>query len=165
MGQMLIYILGTFVGILLVVAGAVNLGPQFREGTNNSRASAAVQMVSQVAAADNMYTVQVGVDAPLGTLNGTHALVQMGFLKSVPNNPTSTDSAHAPAIEVIEGSRVITMPIYDNGEKICRSINRQTTMNPNAEIPTSVSQTMPVFCYATGQSGANAIPYKIVARV
>src|SRR3546814_10920461 len=60
MSNVLIGIIGVILFIGLALAGALFLGPRFQESTNNSRASASVQAVSQIASAANMFEVQEG---------------------------------------------------------------------------------------------------------
>ena len=76
MSNVLIGIIGVILFIGLALAGALFLGPRFQESTNNSRASAAVQAVAQVASAANMYRVQEGT-APtaVGAAGDTAAAV------------------------------------------------------------------------------------------
>src|SRR3546814_18801710 len=60
MSNVLIGIIGVILFIGLALAGALFLGPRFQESTNNSRPSASVQAVSQIASAANMFAVQEG---------------------------------------------------------------------------------------------------------
>src|SRR3546814_19495658 len=60
MSNVLIGIIGVILFIGLALAGALFLGPRFQESTNNSRASASVQAVSQIASAATMFEVQEG---------------------------------------------------------------------------------------------------------
>lgn len=114
MSNVLIGIIGVILFIGLALAGALFLGPRFQESTNNSRASAAVQAVSQVASAANMYRVQEGT--PAGAITD---LTGEGYLKSVPSNPAGT------ADPVISGN-FVTMVLTENGESVCEAINKQS---------------------------------------
>ena len=127
MSNVLIGIIGVILFIGLALAGALFLGPRFQESTNNSRASAAVQAVSQVASAANMYRVQEGrsTNAAGEALTPTD-LEGAQYLKSVPSNPTS--GGGAPVIEAgaTAGSQVASMTLGGNGKAVCEAINKQS---------------------------------------
>lgn len=81
MSNVLIGIIGVILFIGLALAGALFLGPRFQEATLNSRGSAAVQAVSQISHAVNMYEVNEGMPLPTNQIN---ALQSKGYLKSIP---------------------------------------------------------------------------------
>ena len=88
MSNVLIGIIGVILFIGLALAGALFLGPRFQEATNNSKASALVQSLSQTANAVNMYRVQEG--KPLLASSYTtnvQTMVDAGYLKSAPASP------------------------------------------------------------------------------
>lgn len=117
MSNVLIGIIGVILFIGLALAAALFLGPQFQESTNNSRASAAVQAVSQVSNAANMYTVQEGHDAA-----AVADLTTGQYLKSVPSNITG---GAAPALDTT--NNIVSMDLDGtNGEAICNAIVKQT---------------------------------------
>lgn len=119
MSNVLIGIIGVILFIGLALAGALFLGPQFQESTNNSRASASVQAVSQISSAANMYTVQEGrSDYTLANL------VSGGYLKSIPANPTSSEAGFEPTLDATNAA--ITMNLGNNAEKVCVAIAKQT---------------------------------------
>ncbi len=127
MSNVLIGIIGVILFIGLALAGALFLGPRFQESTNNSKASAAVQAVSQVASAANLYSTQEGRDAAVGYVD---ALRSAGYLKSVPGNPVGTS---APAIVSATGSdgtgqkpAVVIMSLGADAKAVCDAIIRQT---------------------------------------
>src|SRR3546814_3622384 len=93
MSNVLIGIIGVILFIGLALAGALFLGPRFQESTNNSRASASVQAVSQIASAANMFEVQEGRIAAVisDAVVDNDDLVERGYLQSVPPNPTATE--------------------------------------------------------------------------
>ena len=129
MSNVLIGIIGVILFIGLALAGALFLGPRFQESTNNSRASAAVQAVAQVASAANMYRVQEG----RGSLDVSE-LITDGYLKSAPANPTS---GGLPAVmtgdrDTITG-RYVVMELGDNGAAICDAINKQSGVETTPE--------------------------------
>ena len=66
MSNVLIGIIGVILFIGLALAGALFLGPRFQQSTNNSKASASVQAVSQVGNAANMANVQKRHDGQRG---------------------------------------------------------------------------------------------------
>jgi type II secretory pathway pseudopilin PulG len=94
--NVLIGIIGVILFIGLALAGALFLGPRFQEATQNSKASAAVQAVTQVAHAAVLYQTNEGVrlqgsgGQPISssTVADTVRFRQGGYLKSVPVNPT-----------------------------------------------------------------------------
>src|SRR3546814_303803 len=81
MSNVLIGIIGVILFIGLALAGALFLGPRFQESTNNSRASASVQAVSQIASAANMFEVQEGRIAAVisDAVVDNDALVEPGY--------------------------------------------------------------------------------------
>ena len=81
MSNVLIGIIGVILFIGLALAGALFLGPRFQESKINSDAAAAIQAVSQVSNAVNLYEVNEGREV------GTHQagnLISGGYLKSFP---------------------------------------------------------------------------------
>ena len=146
MSNVLIGIIGVILFIGLALAGALFLGPRFQESTNNSRASAAVQAVSQIANAANMYQVQEGKVAPaIGTSSDTSTsdtLVGKGYLKSVPSNPT--DASKTAVMDATTDKRV-TMELGGNASSICDAIAKQTSGASSA--PAKASATGTSGCY------------------
>ncbi len=132
MSNVLIGIIGVILFIGLALAGALFLGPRFQESTNNSRASAAVQAVAQVANAANMYKVQEGKDfagtATADISNTTTGLVGT-YLKSVPANPTANGGTIT--ITAVNGTatRYVELGLGDNAKSICEAVNRQSGMS------------------------------------
>ena len=143
MSNVLIGIIGVILFIGLALAGALFLGPRFQESTNNSRASAAVQAVSQVANAANMYQVQEG-KSDYSTTN----LVSGGYLKVLPSNPTS--STDAPAI----GTGVVTMKLGTNASAVCAAIAKQTSGATTT--PATQPANATAGCYGDATAGFNA---------
>lgn len=132
MSNVLIGIIGVILFIGLALAGALFLGPRFQESTNNSKASAAVQAVSQIASAANMSNVQGGAavksDATVASLQTAQ------YLKAVPSNPTST--IYPAMLTTGAGEQISTanaeyvvMQLQGNAAAICLAIARQTGMN------------------------------------
>ena len=144
MSNVLIGIIGVILFIGLALAGALFLGPRFQESTNNSRASAAVQAVSQVANAANMYQVQEGK-----TYTGADAqgLVEGQYLKSIPSNPTGTGGG---AIVVdAAGTKLVTMTLGQNNAAVCNAIAKQTgSAKADGTAPASATGTSG--CYTDG---------------
>jgi hypothetical protein len=143
MSNVLIGIIGVILFIGLALAGALFLGPRFQEATINSKASSAVQAVSQISHAANMYRVNEGADLPVGGIND---LQTKGYLKSIPTFGTAPIYQLAPdgcagcanpkAIGV-----VFVLPNDDASRKLCGSIMRQVgalpsgqEYNPTAEV-------------------------------
>jgi hypothetical protein len=141
MSNVLIGIIGVILFIGLALAGALFLGPRFQESTNNSRASAAVQAVAQVANAANMYKVQEGKDfagtATADISNTTTGLVGT-YLKSVPSNPTSGTGAGTITLDSIPSGnniRYVRLALGDNGQSICEAVNRQSGVTGTLTAP------------------------------
>ncbi len=83
MSNVLIGIIGVILFIGLALAGALFLGPRFQESTNNSKAAAMMQAVSQLNHARSLWSLQNGRPYDGGP-NG----LAPGYLKSVPANPS-----------------------------------------------------------------------------
>lgn len=139
MSNVLIGIIGVILFIGLALAGALFLGPRFQESTNNSKASAVVQAVSQVSAAVNMRDASTGTRMnPSGPPGDVGTLVSEGYLKTVPAN--AARSGTAPVLMMAAGSGQDIAPAshvvmgLGSNEAICRAIARQTsTPQPDAE--------------------------------
>jgi uncharacterized protein (UPF0333 family) len=143
MSNVLIGIIGVILFIGLALAGALFLGPRFQESTNNSRASAAVQAVSQVANAVNMYQVQEGktvsnTTPATGLVSGQTAhteLVTGQYLKSVPSNPTGTGLLNIQA--GTSSNKTVTMALGTNAQAVCEAIHKQTG-GTGTTVPTAI---------------------------
>jgi len=138
MSNVLIGIIGVILFIGLALAGALFLGPRFQESTNNSKASAAVQAVSQVSSAANMANVQNGTATQSGAAT---TLATSGFLKSVPSNPTTggTDPVLVSTAGAATGDAgYAVMALGTNAGPICAAIAKQSGMGA-AFVATSTS--------------------------
>jgi type II secretory pathway pseudopilin PulG len=151
MSNVLIGIIGVILFIGLALAGALFLGPRFQESTNNARASASVQAVSQVASAANMFEVQEGRTAQVisDATPDNDDLVERNYLKSVPQNPTGGD---APVL--VPGS-LVTMELGNNSDKVCAAIAAQTGGSILAD-EAAAAAGAPSGCYGDGTAGYNA---------
>jgi hypothetical protein len=129
MSNVLIGIIGVILFIGLALAGALFLGPRFQESANNSKAAAAVQIVSQMASAARLYEVQEGrkvtpneSGTTLETTTSTpyQQIVGGGYVKSVPSNPTETGGVYY--------SEASGFPLTQMGvgltPAVCRAVNR-----------------------------------------
>ena len=154
MSNVLIGIIGVILFIGLALAGALFLGPRFQESTNNSRASASVQAVSQIASAANMFEVQEGriASAISDPTAGADALVQRGYLKSVPQNPTGTDAA------VLVPGSLVTMELGNNAQKVCEAVAKQTGGTILAD-QAAAAAGAPSGCFGSGTD------YSVYARI
>ena len=158
MSNVLIGIIGVILFIGLALAGALFLGPRFQESTNNSKASAAVQAVSQVASAANMYNVQEGKTATsIADLTGGN------YLKSVPGNPMSGTGAAAPTFtQVTTGptdaqGTYITMNLGAGSGAVCEAIARQSgQLSATVTAPPTAVDGRPSGCFTTG-TGASLV--------
>lgn len=128
MSNVLIGIIGVILFIGLALAGALFLGPRFQESTNNSRASAIIQRISQTASAANMYEVQEG-SRIAGDTAGITTLVSKGYMKSAP----PTDSTVNRIIPINASGGVTGDPAFiiadltgANAKATCEAIERQS---------------------------------------
>ncbi len=121
MSNVLIGIIGVILFIGLALAGTLILGDDFRSSKADSRASAAIQTMTQVANAANMHRVKIGSAPNGGTLGG---LVPR-FLKSVPINPTGgkAPDMHSASSNYTGAAVFSVMEIAD--ANACKSINQQ----------------------------------------
>ncbi len=128
MSNVLIGIIGVILFIGLALAGALFLGPRFQESTQNSKASAAVQAVSQVANAANMYRLQEGRTLLTGNLD---LLTNGGYLKSAPANPIGTSAiilGQSPTtLASGNPAQYVTMDIPLSAKSTCIAIVRQAS--------------------------------------
>jgi hypothetical protein len=131
MSNVLIGIIGVILFIGLALAGALFLGPRFQEATLNSRASATVQAVSQIAHAAEMRNISVGT--PLTSSSGAiDSLATEGWLKTPPTNPSGGTGIF---LQSIDGSTtagtahivVAVLPREAKSKALCEAIARQTS--------------------------------------
>jgi type II secretory pathway pseudopilin PulG len=151
MSNVLIGIIGVILFIGLALAGALFLGPRFQEATLNSKASATVQAVSQLASAAQMYRVQEGTPFVAGSVD---ELKTKSYIKAIPGNPanpawtfdarTEDGNFGAPATNVGMG-----IPNTEQGKRICAAIAKQVGQStPNGD-PESLATypARPVGCF------------------
>lgn len=155
MSNVLIGIIGVILFIGLALAGALFLGPQFQESTNNSRAAASVQAVSQVASAANMYEVQEGL-----AVDAVATLKSSQYLKSIPGNPTGGEGV--PTLVDTDGEATtfesVDMVLGKNAGKVCDAIAKQTgTLATDTNAAPTARPAGPAGCFtAAGVSTAFA---------
>jgi hypothetical protein len=155
--NVLIGIIGVILFIGLALAGALFLGPRFQESTNNSKASAMVQSVSQVAHAANLYEVQEGRKVP----DGSPTLLAPGYIKSI---PTNSDWVSGLEIGSATSFRVVFAPMGSSTamQNVCKAINRQTNGSENVpDIGGADELVGTVGCYVTGASRTRVVWAKI----
>jgi len=158
MSNVLIGIIGVILFIGLALAGALFLGPRFQESTQNSKAAAAMQAVSQVSHAANLYEVSEGVriqgsgGVPItsSTSADTIRFRRSGYLKSIPVNPTgmgreigllgSTNGAVGNASDA-----ALSLGNSEAAAKLCDVIRRQSG-DTSATVPTD-----PLYLVSTGR--------------
>jgi type II secretory pathway pseudopilin PulG len=132
MSNVLIGIIGVILFIGLALAGALFLGPRFQESTNNSKASASVQAISQISNAIELYRTQEGSAYPAENITSTSALVP-GYLKAIPTNPMTGSTSYL-GLDVGGAQRagfpiaIVTMVIgFDAKAKaVCEAVQRQS---------------------------------------
>ena len=130
MSNVLIGIIGVILFIGLALAGALFLGPRFQEATNNAKASAAVQAVSQVAHAANLYETTNG-QFLTNALDNASTLRDGGFLKALPVNPIV--AANTPFTIASTGGLSATRPSFvlmylgqdTTARDVCIAVERQ----------------------------------------
>jgi hypothetical protein len=143
--NVLIGIIGVILFIGLALAGALFLGPRFQESTNNSKASAAVQVVSQISHAANMSALQEGRSLSANETIATN-LVDKSYLKSMPANPTGDISPFFVDVAGIGNGTgkvgAVIMRLADSGnpKPICEAIRRQTVSLQSGQAWTPVGQ-------------------------
>lgn len=141
MSNVLIGIIGVILFIGLALAGALFLGPRFQESTNNSKAAAQIQAMSQIAQAVNMYRVQEG-----STTDDIGLLVSSRYLKSRPSSVTG------PAGFIIYDSGTERFVLIGSQPKaVCVAFNKQTSGSAtitNADFDMTKSAT----CYGSGEN-------------
>ena len=163
MSNVLIGIIGVILFIGLALAGALFLGPRFQESTNNSKASAAVQAVAQVANAANMYRVQEGTTPLTGDLD---LLKTSGYLKSSPSNPAGTADillGQSPTT-LNSGNPALyaTMDIPLSSKEVCLAIIKQNGGGSPATPPVegdAGSMTSPTGCVADAGTATRYVVY------
>ncbi len=156
MSNVLIGIIGVILFIGLALAGALFLGPRFQEATLNSKASATVQAVSQLASAAQMYRMQEGTAFVAGAVDDLRA---KGYIKAIPGNPaqpawtfdarTEDGNFGGPASNVGMG-----IPNTVQGKRICAAIARQVGQDtPNGD-PESLATypARPVGCFLLSEN-------------
>ena len=174
MSNVLIGIIGVILFIGLALAGALFLGPRFQESTNNSKASAAVQAVSQISSAANMNNVQGGTATQAGPAAAVTALATNGYLKSVPSNPVTGGGAPllvADNAGAVSGDAAyVIMSIPTASVAICEAIARQSGQPvTSAGVVTDVATggaTLPVRpsgCAKITGTGTTAMPAGLYA--
>ncbi len=141
MSNVLIGIIGVILFIGLALAGALFLGPRFQESTNNAKAAAVAQSVSQIAHAANLYAANEGSSYISSTSenSGVDGLIAGKYIKSRPTNPVVSRMGVQYGGIVLSGSGVFAgrgeyavMPLSDGepGEdsdavRVCRAIAQQ----------------------------------------
>jgi hypothetical protein len=153
--NVLIGIIGVILFIGLALAGALFLGPRFQEASNSAKASSATQTIAQVANAVHMYEVQEGtpvVPSAANTTLGTKTeqsykqLVEGGYLKSVPTNPTSSGTVY---VSVESGRKYAVMGVGIDDATVCRAINRQAGLG-DVDNALKTSTTTAMGCHKSG---------------
>jgi type II secretory pathway pseudopilin PulG len=154
MSNVLIGIIGVILFIGLALAGALFLGPRFQESTNNSRASAAVQAVSQISSAANMYRVQEGKSI-ISNENIDTVLRANNYLKSVPTNPTSGGDATLISATGTQAAgaeaALVVMPLATNADAVCNATAKQSGQGETAPAVATAAAlpTGPSGCFKT----------------
>lgn len=141
MSNVLIGIIGVILFIGLALAGALFLGPRFQEATVNSKASAQMAGLKQIADAVNMYRVQEGKDdLPQNSGTVQTALVSAKYLKApfVDASGKGVEIWYSPTSGT---SRHILLGQQD--ANLCTAVNRQygVTTTPTGTDLTSISGT------------------------
>jgi len=155
--NVLIGIIGVILFIGLALAGALFLGPRFQESTNNSKAAAMVQSVSQVAHAVNLYELQEGRKLP----DGSPTLLAPSYIKTIPVNP---DWVSGLEIGSATRFRLVCAPIGSSESmvNVCKAVNRQTSGSDVVpDIAGADELVGNVGCYVTGTSRTRVVWAKV----
>ena len=142
MSNVLIGIIGVILFIGLALAGALFLGPRFQEATLNSKASAQVQAMHQIANAANMYRVNEG-----SAVNDVGTLVSTKYLKST---PADMSGANTYFIILTQGT-VQHVLIGGQPKTVCEAFNRQVLGSP--AIIDNFDQSKQALCYGDAVNG------------
>lgn len=154
MSNVLIGIIGVILFIGLALAGALFLGSRFQEATQNSKASAVAQSMTQIANAANMYRVQEGTD--LGSDDAAMTLLSTrGYLKSTPNPPSATRLVLAASNGGSTGPAAFVIADLGDAKGICEAIERQSGGTFD-NTPRFWTGTLPKSqgCYPNGSAGS-----------
>jgi len=148
MSNVLIGIIGVILFIGLALAGALFLGPRFQESTNNSKAAAVVQSVSQVAHAANLFEVSEGRAYVSGSSEqtGVDELISLKYLKSRPTNP----------VKSVSGVQYGTLVVSATGNFSGKGGWAVTPLNDDADA--SVSSEAVRVCRAVAQQNGQTLP-------
>jgi hypothetical protein len=128
MSNVLIGIIGVILFIGLALAGALFLGPRFQESTNNSRAAANIQAVTQITNAMELYKTQEGEAFDYsrypGNLEGT-------YLKSIPTIQGGGTLLWRTTAVTGEGTVLVLTSTLTNADgntskQVCEAIMRQS---------------------------------------
>jgi type II secretory pathway pseudopilin PulG len=155
--NVLIGIIGVILFIGLALAGALFLGPRFQESTNNSKASAMVQAVSQVAHAANLYELQEGRKVA----DGSPTALAPSYIKSIPTNPEWVSGLE---IGSATRFRLVFAPMGSSEQmaSVCKAIQKQTNGSETVpDIGGADELTGSVGCYMTGTSRTRVVWAKI----
>lgn len=128
MSNVLVGIIGIILFIGLALAGAMFLGPRFKESRNTALASATVQTVSQVSNAANMYAVENQQHIAAGS--DPDILRIGGYLRSVPPNPTGVENLRLLSVDAtltgVGAYAIVRLNPDSAASQICAAIVRQT---------------------------------------
>jgi hypothetical protein len=147
--SVLIGIIGIALFIGIAVAGAVMLGPKFEDAQINSVSSNVLAAVSTVATAQNNYRFATG-DGKGGLTGNLSQLLDGGFLKEVPTNPSAVgtrpdfvdesgvDYANSP--NQAEWSPTMVLMSVGDDQELCTAIQRKVgTFSSNQVVSTTAS--------------------------
>ena len=136
MSNVLIGIIGVILFIGLALAGALFLGPRFQQATQNSKAAAAIQLVTQVSSALSLYALNEGAPVDLGQSGSLalqpgnplyEGLVDKGYLKTVTLPPVAPDALN---VALLNGRHRVLMQFRKVNaaaemQGLCQAINKQ----------------------------------------
>lgn len=139
--NVLMGILGSTVTMGLALASGSQIGPQFQEVNQTTRAAMAMSSVRQTGQAVIMATTLDGGVEP--GLDGTMSLIRRGLLNTTPRNPTSDQPAGVPVVTMgRDGTRFVAMPLVADDGTLCEAVVKQSTSSRildhlDASAPTS----------------------------
>lgn len=138
MSNVLIGIVSVIIFIGLSLAGAIFFGDQVKKLTNDSRATAVIQVASQMANAINLHNVQEGESYPTPLIYNTQMLVDNNYLKILPVSPVKGGSVMFTIAEmglsaefgtvnsVAKPAILVLAPLGVDNFEICEAAARQS---------------------------------------
>ncbi len=157
MSNVLIGIIGVILFIGLALAGALFLGPRFQEATTNSKASAQVSAMKQLADAVHMYELQEGrSDLALKDGAFVDTLSNKGYLKTALTDALGTGTVYWLS-PTAPGKRHILIGYQPKA--LCEAVNRRAAITGIPESDEFAAISGPMGCVLDRNSTDNYVVY------